>query len=777
MPHEKQLAFHKSQASKRGLFGGNQSGKSWAGAVELAWTIGKVHPYRQNYAGSVFARDCCVTFGVLQSTLIPVYQRLLPRKPCVLPDKTFEGGVRRWPGLRGGGWSTAYNRENKMLHLSDGSFIEFKCLRGDQRILMPSGLWKRVDDVVEGDIVVSPTGNTKVVHVFKYNDATVFRVRTFEGRQVVATPNHKHFLNNGSLKTTEELEVGDTLKVYWQESDHVPTGDVSLEKWQLGWLAILIGDGCLRRKDAGFTAVEGGRVLSDLPPLPPGTYINHIGKMDYRVALKKPKVKNNPLVVWVKSLGLWGKKSPEKFVPDVVFLQKPLDIAYFLKHLWNCDGTINYPKRQATYCSASAALAYDVKYLLWSLGIHASLTKFISTCTNTGKKGIAYHTRVSGGSFDRFILAIGGNENFANVPIVNKRVHGKIVSIEQLDNCPVYGLQVDNEEHALIVDGLVTHNSYDQPLDSFAGPPRHIIRMDEEPPIAYYNENQARQVTIGVNMLFTMTPLNYSQWLYAQIYEESLKDPDIDAFKMASRENPYANPNVLEKMEKDISDPIERAARLHGEFTFAEGRVWKEYGDHNLIDPIEIPSDWHRSVIIDPHPEKPTAVNWIAEDFQGRLYNYEEGDFAGDVESICHQIFAKCRGEHIDLWLVDPSSRQSATIRGQGSLVNEFRKYIPYLIEANNRREQGWDAVRKMVKDDPITGPKLFVFKSCPLTDFQMRNYSWKPPTLSGEDRRKPEVVKRNDDHNDCIRYRVMWQRPTGGGFKGWGAIGIYGNG
>lgn len=446
-PHATQEAFHRSWAKKRALFGGNQSGKTVAGGHEIAMAIGKVHPYRPNYVGQVFARDLCVDFGVLKSVHIPLYRSLLPRHACELAGETFEGKKRYWPGLRGETWDSAWSNDERIIYLADGSFIEFK---------------------------------------------------------------------------------------------------------------------------------------------------------SYEQYLKNP--------------------------------------------------------------------------------------------------------------------------------------------------------------------------------DSLAGPPRHVIRFDEEPPLGAFNECVARQVTTGQNLIFTMTPLNYSQWIHGQIYEASASSPDVDVFMMSSQENPYADPGVLEAMMTDITDPAERAARLHGELTFLQGRVWKEYGDHNLIDPFQVPRDWHKSIVIDPHPEKPTAVNWFAEDHEGRLYVYREGDFSGDVQQISDRIKVESAGEYVDLVLIDPSSRQSAKIRGKGSLVGEFRKFFPGVIEANNNREVGWEAVRKLVRNYPGSGPKFFVTRNCPVTDFQMKNYSWKPPMKSGESRSKPEVVKRMEDHCDCIRYRCVAQYAnTGSDFKGFN-IGVYAN-
>ena len=424
-PSPTQLRFHQSRADIRGLFGGNQGGKSYCGGNEIALTVGKVHPWRPNYTGIVYARDCCVNFNTIQTVLIPTYQRLLPRKPCILPGLTYEGKKRVWPGLRGYTWKSAWSELDKAIYLADGSFVEFK--------------------------------------------------------------------------------------------------------------------------------------------------------------------------------------------------------------------------------------------------------------------------------------------------------------------------------------------SYEQGREAFQGPVRHVIRHDEEPPEAIFNENMARQITVRRNILFTLTPLNYSEWLYAQIYEAAERSEGrIECFKMSSYENPYANEEVLKALEKDIADDAERAARLHGEFTFITGRVYKEYGKHNFIDPMPLDREWHRAVVIDAHEDKPTAVNWICESDEGKAFCYREADLQGDIKEICDQIFLLSEGEKIDLWLCDPSMRRAALIRGKGRMIDEFRKYIPRLREANNNTEIGRDKVKQLVKDDPVNGPKFYVFKTCPVTHFQMTNHSWKPPTATGESRGKPEVVKRNDDHPDNIRYWAM---------------------
>lgn len=51
--HKKQLEFHKSPKRNRWVFGGNRSGKTECGAVEVVWLARGIHPYRKNKESTV----------------------------------------------------------------------------------------------------------------------------------------------------------------------------------------------------------------------------------------------------------------------------------------------------------------------------------------------------------------------------------------------------------------------------------------------------------------------------------------------------------------------------------------------------------------------------------------------------------------------------------------------------------------------------------------------------------------------------------------------------
>ena len=46
--HQKQLDFHKQKKRNRWVFGGNRTGKTECGAVEVIWLARGIHPYREN---------------------------------------------------------------------------------------------------------------------------------------------------------------------------------------------------------------------------------------------------------------------------------------------------------------------------------------------------------------------------------------------------------------------------------------------------------------------------------------------------------------------------------------------------------------------------------------------------------------------------------------------------------------------------------------------------------------------------------------------------------
>lgn len=108
-PHAKQIQFHTSEKKRKLYIGGNRSGKTVGGVIEDIWWATGTHPYRDTPEPPVRGRVIGVDFdkGVGQ-ILLPAFARWLPPS-----------------AIKGGAWSTAYAKQERVLTFENGSTIEF----------------------------------------------------------------------------------------------------------------------------------------------------------------------------------------------------------------------------------------------------------------------------------------------------------------------------------------------------------------------------------------------------------------------------------------------------------------------------------------------------------------------------------------------------------------------------------------------------------------------------------------------------------------------------
>lgn len=94
--HEKQLEFHKSQKRNRWVFGGNRTGKTECGAVEVVWLSLGMHPFRPNREKTecwVVSLSTRVQTEVSQSKIL----KYLPRSSII--DIVMNEGKKGSPQL------------------------------------------------------------------------------------------------------------------------------------------------------------------------------------------------------------------------------------------------------------------------------------------------------------------------------------------------------------------------------------------------------------------------------------------------------------------------------------------------------------------------------------------------------------------------------------------------------------------------------------------------------------------------------------------------------
>src|SRR5262249_52543670 len=76
--------------------------------------------------------------------------------------------------------------------------------------------------------------------------------------------------------------------------------------------------------------------------------------------------RRNPIALWLDGLGLYGKRSHEKFIPAEVASLSRAQVALFLRHLWATDGCVFPDEKQPRiyYASTSRHLIDGVHSLL-----------------------------------------------------------------------------------------------------------------------------------------------------------------------------------------------------------------------------------------------------------------------------------------------------------------------------------------------------------------------------------------------------------------------------
>lgn len=114
-PHAKQEAFHAFSAHTKIFFGGNQAGKTVCGLADDAIQASDrsaipahLLAYKK-FEPPFLCRIMAESFPVLETTLIPKLQDLIPAEQLV-----------------GGGWSTAYDKNLRVLYFQNGSKFFFQ---------------------------------------------------------------------------------------------------------------------------------------------------------------------------------------------------------------------------------------------------------------------------------------------------------------------------------------------------------------------------------------------------------------------------------------------------------------------------------------------------------------------------------------------------------------------------------------------------------------------------------------------------------------------------
>jgi replicative DNA helicase len=262
----------------------------------------------------------------------------------------------------------------------------------DARIKTLGG-WKQMHELVLGEALASIDGKPSFVSgIYPQGSRQVFRVTFSDGRSTEACGEHLWRVNYRSWGTprilsTETIAAMLARKRYrsrlWIDCVSGDFGDVSplpVDPWLLG---ALLGDGSLTGSCTRFTTTADAMLARISERIEPALVLQTAGGIDWRIVQRDRGRRRgtqgacaNPLTTAIKSLGLWGKRSHEKFIP-APYLTAPREARLdLLRGLLDTDGWV---ERWGTirYSTSSRRLAEDVALLARSLGAWCSIREKI----------------------------------------------------------------------------------------------------------------------------------------------------------------------------------------------------------------------------------------------------------------------------------------------------------------------------------------------------------------------------------------------------------------
>lgn len=355
--------------------------------------------------------------------------------------------------------------------------------------------YKRNGDLIVGDYVFDRLGRpTKVLKTFKYKNCPMYEVELEDGRKIKADPEHlwtyKSRVGNGARKwkttTTAELAkkvskiklrdgrtqaaIGYVIPmnqaVQWSENE------VPCDPYVMG---VALGNGCLTLKPFTISSDDMFTVEKVTELLGSPKYIKHRGS--YSWLFKRKEQKGNSKNIQTADVipnELVGKKSFEKFIPNVYKTGSIKQRWALVRGMFDTDGTVNNSKNNrynVIYSTTSKQLVEDLQDVLYSLGISSSISVNDRRGIKKEAKHEEYQLHVKCNAEDKpKFFDLPRKKKLAQEAIesvkAKKRVKkfGESIGIRHIkkieQRCDATCILVDNPEHLYQAGQfIVTHNT------------------------------------------------------------------------------------------------------------------------------------------------------------------------------------------------------------------------------------------------------------------------------------------------------------------------------
>lgn len=286
-------------------------------------------------------------------------ERAVNRYQSQVGDLGYLTELRVYPDPLVKGRCDLFNTRTKMV-------IDHKAQPLDELVLTPTG-WVPMGDLKVGDSVIGSEGTAvKVEGIFPLGKKPVYKIWTSDHAWAEATGDHLWQVHSRSSTRQAKVLTTDQLAVElakdrpsYQILPMLPpvvfdsTEDLPLDPYALG---LLLGDGGFTTESIRFTNSDG---LEKFLPFKTSQVLDWTGK-------RSPSFTVLGAMPVIRSLGLTGHLSVDKFIPGQYLRASIEDRLALLQGLMDADGCLQ--KGLPSFCTSSDRLAADFVELVQSLG-------------------------------------------------------------------------------------------------------------------------------------------------------------------------------------------------------------------------------------------------------------------------------------------------------------------------------------------------------------------------------------------------------------------------
>lgn len=345
-------------------------------------------------------------------------------------------------------------------------------------IRIPNG-WKKMAEIKLGDLVCNPDGNySEVSGIFPQGLKDNFKITFSDGSisescdehlwNVKFSDLHKDYRNYTLAQIQEKMQKGYSPRLYPITKIDSPQLELPIDPYILG---VLLGDGAITTTHNIVSISSSDLEIIESIKKSIGEDYNLIqkNKYDYTITMKNKVNKylcrlgvfQNKLTQNLWDMGLCGKYSHEKFVPQIYLHSSYEQRLALLQGLMDTDGTIE--KTNFTYYSTtSKELAEDVVEIARSLGMISYINSSkLKDYTYKGAKHIANHTcyNVTIKCYEPSILfRLSRKKEIAQTR--HYYPTKSIINIEKIGQTEMQCIMLKSQNHLYVTDGYnATHNT------------------------------------------------------------------------------------------------------------------------------------------------------------------------------------------------------------------------------------------------------------------------------------------------------------------------------